>query len=108
MIAEILKKGEQNARTGREICSTLNMNPRQLTKQIERERRAGEPICARCKGRPHGYYLAADRQEMQTYINRLHHRAGEIYRTRRACKEAAKKLPERAATDEREEQNRCE
>lgn len=99
MIAEILEKGEQNARTGREICSKLNMTPRQLTRQIEKERRAGEPICARCKGRPHGYFLAADKEEMQTYINRLHHRAGEIFKTRRACIKAAAKLPERAARD---------
>lgn len=95
MIAEILKKGEQNARTGREICSALNLNPRELTKQIARERRAGKPICAKCKGRPQGYFLAADKEEMRTYINQLHHRAGEIYKTRRACIKAAANLPEK-------------
>ena len=100
MIAEILKKGEQNARTGREICSELKLNPRSLTLLIERERRAGEPICATCKGNAPGYFLAADKQEMQTYINRLHHRAGEIYKTRRACMKAAAALPERESTED--------
>lgn len=99
MIAEILKKGAQNARTGREICSELNINPRKLTHIIEHERRAGAPICATCKGKP-GYFLAADKEEMKDYIGRLHHRAGAIYKTRRACIKAAAALPERAGAED--------
>ena len=92
MIYELLHEGEANAITGRELCELLNINMRQLTLAIESERRAGQPICA-ATGKTPGYYLAATREEMERYGMALHHRAGEIYKTRRACLKAAKNLP---------------
>lgn len=92
-IAEFLLPGEKNAITGREICKRLNITQRDLTAAIARERRDGAPICASTGGKP-GYFLAADRAEMERYCNSLLHRAGEIHKTRRACKKTIGQLPE--------------
>lgn len=92
MISEYLSEGAENARTGRELCSLLHITPRELTVAIERERRAGKPICA-ATGRTPGYFLAANQEEMQDYCSSLQRRAGEIHKTRRACMKAIKHLP---------------
>lgn len=93
MIKELLAHGAENALTGREICKLLHITMRDLTQQIERERREGAPICASTGRRP-GYYLAADRREMDRYCRSLFHRAGEIHKTRRACIKAMQQLPD--------------
>lgn len=92
MINEILLEGAENAQTGKSICEMLQITPRELTTRIERERRAGFPICASTGANP-GYFLAADRQEMERFCKSLHHRAGEIYKTRRACMKMLDRLP---------------
>ncbi len=97
MIEEILNTGKDNARTGRAICDQLNLDPRELTEIIEKERHAGAPICASCDRQNPGYYLAANKAEMQEYCDSLRHRAGRIHKTRRACLKAIERLPEAAA-----------
>ena len=92
MIFEILSAGAENALTGKEICRLLNITARDLTLAIERERRDGQPICASTGSTP-GYFLAANREEMQRYCNSLLHRAGEIHKTRRACIKTIDNLP---------------
>ena len=92
MIADILTEGAENARTGREICGLLDISPRELTAAIERERRAGKPICASTGSNP-GYFLAANQEEMQRYCKSLLHRAGEIHKTRQACIKTMGNLP---------------
>ncbi len=92
MIFEILAEGAENARTGKEICKLLGITARDLTAAIERERRQGQPICANTGSNP-GYFLAANRDEMQRYCNSLRHRAGEIYKTRKACIQTIEGLP---------------
>ena len=92
MIFEMLSEGAENARTGKEICNLLNITARDLTAAIERERRAGKPICASTGSNP-GYYLAANQDEMQRYCRSLLHRAGEIHKTRNACIATMEKLP---------------
>ena len=92
MIQDILPQGANNAITGKEICNILNITARELTAAIERERRAGAPICANTGSNP-GYYLAATQEEMQGYCNSLLHRAGEIHKTRKACIKTIPNLP---------------
>ena len=83
MIHELLATGRENARTGRELAQHFNCSIREITEQVERERRAGQPICAAtCE--PYGYYLAADAEELNDYCRQLWKRAGEIHKTRRA------------------------
>ena len=92
MVYELLSEGAENARTGRELCRLLEIQPRELTQAIARERRAGHPICA-ATGKRAGYFLAADREEMQRYCRSLWRRAGEIFKTRRACLATIETLP---------------
>lgn len=93
MIHEYLAEGADNARTGKELCRALGLNARDLTAAIERERRAGKPICASTDPKNPGYFLAANQQEMQAYCNSLLHRAGEIHATRKACLAMLDSLP---------------
>lgn len=83
MIHELLDYGRDNARTGRDLAALLNCNIRDITAQIEKERRDGHAICAATGDRP-GYYLAADAAELQDYCDRLKGRAIEVFKTRQA------------------------
>ena len=93
MVYELLAEGAENARTGKYICNLLNISDRELTQQVERERRAGKPICAASGAKP-GYFLAANKDEMQRYCKSLLHRQKEIGKTRTACIKTIKQLPE--------------
>lgn len=84
MIAELLSVGTENARTGKELAIVLSCNIRDITEQIERERREGQPICATTGGRNAGYFLAGNAEELEKYCRRLNKRAGEMQKTRRA------------------------
>lgn len=92
-ISDYLLEGAKNAQSGRELCSLLNISLRDLTQAIERERREDKaPICASTGPNP-GYYLAANREEMERFCRSLYHRAGEIHKTRRACLDTLDSLP---------------
>ena len=93
MIFELLDTGEQNARTARELAKLTGTNRRSISILVERERRAGKPICATCDSTTPGYYIPATREEMERYCRRLQQRAGEIYKTRAACIETLDSLP---------------
>lgn len=65
---------------------------RALSKQIERERRSGQPICAAVAGNSRGYYLTDDPDELQRYIKALDRRIREVRRTRDACGETLRRM----------------
>ena len=94
MVFELLLEGEQNAQTGKELCTILNITPRDLTAAVERERRQGKPICASTGANP-GYYIAPDKETMQDYCSSLRHREREIAKTRKACNKTIANLPAR-------------
>lgn len=94
MIHELLAEGAENARTGRELATVLQCSLRDITEQIERERRDGKPICAASGDNP-GYYLAADADELQSYCDRLKGRAIELFKTRQALVNVLRQLTER-------------
>ena len=97
MIFEYLATGKENARTARELAKIINCTPREVTAQIERERREGRPICASCGSTP-GYYLPESDQELNDYCECLKSRAVEIFRTRQALvKQITKPGQEEAA-----------
>ena len=91
MVSTFLFEGKENAQRANYLCKQLNLTPRQLTLAIEAERRSGAPICATCGKNP-GYYLAANKEEMQEYCKKLKNRAIEIFKTRKACQETIEKL----------------
>lgn len=99
MISELLSTGRENARTGRELAAFLQCDIREVTQQIERERRDGQPICAG-SGEIPGYYLAADADELQRYCERLNRRAGEMQKTRRALVKVLEQIRQQQAAQE--------
>lgn len=92
MIYELLSHGRENARTGAEIARALGCKTRDVSRLVERERRAGKPICAAVDGEARGYYIAADRAELKKYCDSLYRRGGEIMKTRRAMVETLKQF----------------
>ena len=94
MIQEILPEGKENAVKGREIMALLDINGRELMAAVEAERRAGAPICASTDNKNGGYFLAANKREMQEYCQSLYRRGGNLFKTRRACMATLDSLPE--------------
>lgn len=84
MVAELLSVGTENARTGKELATAMRCSIRDITEQIERERREGQPICANTNGKNAGYFLAEDAIELEAYCKKLDNRAREMQRTRKA------------------------
>lgn len=93
MIYDYLLIGKENAKTAKDLARALKCDVRDITAGVERERRQGKPIIASCDPENPGYYIAETQEELQQYCSRLHHRAGEIYKTRSALLETAQTLP---------------
>lgn len=91
MVSEFLFIGKEYARTARDLAHQLHTDTRNITQQVERERRQGIPICATSDPERPGYYLAADDDDLQQYCDKLRKRAGEIFKTRRALLTGAAK-----------------
>lgn len=93
MIYELLMIGEQNATTAKDLARILNTDRRSISILVERERRAGLPICATCDSKTPGYFIPETREDMQRYCKRLEHREREIALTRQACARTIENLP---------------
>lgn len=92
-VANVLLFGAENAVEGSTLAAVLGFKDRRaLSKQIERERRSGRPICAAVAGNKRGYYLADDPDELQRYIRALDRRIREVRRTRDACTETLRRM----------------
>lgn len=94
MVSEILLRGKENAMTTEELAAFFKVQPRIITKAVNAERQQGKPICSSNDAACPGYYLAANKDEMRAFCEQLRHRAGEIFRTRRACLKTLSKLQE--------------
>lgn len=84
MIADILWRGKENARSGRELAEHLSISRRDLSTAIRNERRQGQPICATTSNNNPGYYLAASPEELDEYCDNLLKRATELFKIREA------------------------
>lgn len=96
MITELLFTGKNRPRTGKELAAILGTDTRTVAVIIERERKAGKPICATCRGDNPGYYLAESKEEAEAYCRSLKHRAIAIFSTMHAIEKTADKLPSTA------------
>ncbi len=90
-LADYLGTGRESARTARELSGALGVSWRDISAAVERERRAGAPICA-ATGDPKGYYLAKDAAEMEEYARSLTKRAGRVDATRDAVAATAGRM----------------
>lgn len=92
-VVDVLPVGAGRAVRGQTLAALLGFGDvRQLSKQIERERRGGVPICAAVSGDSRGYYLASSPDELQRYIRALDRRLREVRRTRDACEDTLRRL----------------
>lgn len=88
MVAELLDIGERSALPSSYLCKILGISRRQLTRDIEKERRSGAFICASGSG----YYLAENAFEFRCYLRTLESRARELDTTRSALIAAAGRM----------------
>ena len=79
---EHLGTGRQNAKTGKALAEEMQTNTRQIQQYAETARRIGYPVIANSERCPRGYFIAQNPEEVKDYTGRLHHRAGEIHKTR--------------------------
>lgn len=100
MIKELLGTGKATAKTGKELATLLGVNIRIITAQIERERRAGVPICANNENDHPGYFIAENRAELKHYCDVLHKRASQLYKTRSELLKVLDKYKEPSADDD--------
>ena len=88
MVAELLDIGERSAIPSSYLCKILGISRRQLTREIEKERRSGAFICASGSG----YFLAENTFEFRCYLRTLESRARELDTTRSALIAAAGRM----------------
>ncbi len=70
----------------RHLKSILHRDSRTIRALIEQERRGGTLILS---DNQHGYYLAANRSEVERFVRSMRHRVGEIIKTVEAIEKAA-------------------
>lgn len=88
-VSDFLRTGKGNAITGKELLPLLGLHDlRDLTQQVELERKALIPICASTDTRCSGYYLPADESELSEYISSLDRRIRNMSTTRVHCEDA--------------------
>ena len=84
-VSDFLSRGRENAVPLRHLKKLLEVDGRTVRLMIERERRAGIPICA---DNATGYYLPSTADEKAACVRSMRHRAGEIMTTARAIERA--------------------
>ena len=87
MIWELLGR---EPRTGRELAELLGCDVRDITKEINRERKSGVLICASNDSRYPGYCLGSA-AEVAEYCKRLERREREISKVREAMQQQIKR-----------------
>lgn len=91
-VFDILPRGAANAVDGQTLAAAMGFKSvRELSKQVERERRAGQPICASVSGERRGYFMG-DPNELWLYLRSLDRRLREVRRTRDACEDTLRRM----------------
>lgn len=86
-LAALLPRDRGSALTTRQLARITGQQPREITRRICAERRAGAPIISDPGA---GFWLAADAVELRRCAAQLHRRAGEIHRTAHALEQSLK------------------
>lgn len=77
-IMELLQEGEENAINAKELAKYYNCDTRSITQEIHNLRRSGKVILSNNVGRTCGYYLPADRAEVERFAKTMHSRLKQI------------------------------
>ena len=86
-VAGLLPRGRKNALTTRELARITGITPREITRRICAERRAGSPILSDTAA---GFWLAESTDELKRCTAALHRRAGQIHETARALEKCVR------------------
>ena len=87
-VALMLGYGKNAAITMKELAAFLNVNEREISKAVERERGAGIPICASTDRDAPGLYLPANAAELAEYRRSLQRRVAAVSKTLHAIEDA--------------------
>lgn len=87
-VSALLSVGKENAITGENLAKLLGCTARDVSQQVERERRAGIPVCASCDATTPGYFLPQDVGELALYVASLNRRLKNTRETLMAMEEA--------------------
>lgn len=91
MIAEMLHRGRVHAVPLQALCAATGMGPREVRRQISRERLAGALILSVMQDGG-GYFLPADGAEVRSFARSMAHRAAETMTIARLAENAAAEL----------------
>lgn len=86
-IAAMLPRSRESALTTAQLCRITGRKPREITRAICFERRAGAPILSDPAA---GFWLAGDTKEARACAAALHRRAAQIHKTARALERCVK------------------
>jgi hypothetical protein len=86
-VAALLPRDRAAALTTRQLVQLTGQTPREITRRICAERRAGAPILSDPGA---GFWLAGDADELKRCAQALHRLAGQIHKTARALEGIAK------------------
>ncbi len=95
-IAFLLPRGRVGALTTRDLSQITGKQPREITRAICAERRAGAPILSDPGA---GFWLAETGDELRKCSAALHRRAGQIHKTARALEKIVRGLQDGGADD---------
>ena len=77
-IMELLQEGEENAISAEEIAKYYHCNRRNITQEIHNLRRSGKVILSVNTGINNGFFLPADRAEVERFAKTMHSRLKNI------------------------------
>lgn len=92
-VTAYLPIGASNAISGKELAAILGYkNLRLLSRQVQRERLVGAPICAAVSGDSKGYFLASSPAELAAYLRSLDRRICEVRKTHEAICDTLRRM----------------
>ena len=89
MIKELLNAGIKNKTTKAELITVLGLSERDLVRQVHNERKAGALILS-TTANGGGYYLPANKAEINDYVKSMENRAVNTFIAIRAARAALK------------------
>lgn len=92
-VADVLPHGAGNAVDGQTLATAMGFKSvRELSREIQRERLAGAPICAAVSGDSKGYFLASSPTELSAYLRSLDRRICEVRKTHEAICDTLRRM----------------
>jgi hypothetical protein len=82
MATDFIGVGRRYATTAERLSAVCGLSTREVTKQIEKARKAGVPVCASCAADGLGYFIADDPSDLALYLRSLDRRLSSMRLTR--------------------------